>query len=138
MPVDKSPRMLSCAPHKIYFTAVGLDAVEVLEIATGKLDAPIASGGSPHDVRASADGKFELVVSQTAGDLEFIDAATDLVVGKVSTGKLAHWITPLAGGTGAYVTNEGDNNVVTVDYATKLVTGTIPIGNAPRKMALQP
>jgi YVTN family beta-propeller protein len=138
MPVDKSPRMLSCASNKIYFSAVGLDAVEVLDVETGKLGTPITSGGSPHDVRASADGKFELVVSQTAGDLEFIDVAKGTVVGNVPTGKLAHWITPFDEGTGAYVTNEGDNNVVTVDYASRRVIDTIAIGNGPRKMALQP
>jgi len=138
LPVDKSPRMLSCTPEKVYFTAVGLDAVEVLDVDSGMLATPIASGGSPHDVRATADGKYELIVSQTAGDLELIDSSTDAVVGKVPTGKLAHWITPLVGGTSAYVTNEGDNNVVLVDYASQRVTDTIPIGNGPRKMALQP
>lgn len=138
MPVDKSPRMLSCTQNTIYFTAVGLDAVEMLDVATGKLGTPITSGGSPHDVRASADGKYELVVSQTAGDLEFIDPTSDSVVANVPTGKLAHWITEFNDGSGAYITNEGDNNVVTVDFATRTVTGTIPIGNAPRKMALQP
>jgi YVTN family beta-propeller protein len=138
MPVDKSPRMLSCSSGKVYFTAVGLDAVEVLDVATGKLATPITSGGSPHDVRSSADGKFELVVSQTAGDLEFIDVSSAAVVDKVATGKLAHWITPFADGTGAYVTNEGDNNVVAVDFASKRVTNTIAIGSGPRKMALQP
>ena len=138
MPVDKSPRMLSCTANKIYFTAVGLDAVEVLDPVTGKLATPITSGGSPHDVRATADGKFELAVSQTAGDLEFIDSASDLVVGTVPTGKLAHWITFFGDGSGVYVTDEGDNNVVTVDLASRTVTKTIAIGNAPRKMAIQP
>ncbi len=137
-PVDKSPRMLSCTPAKIYFTGVGLDAVEVMDPATGELATPIATGGSPHDVRATPDGKLELVVSQTAGDLELIDTATDMVAGTVATGKMAHWITLLPGGASAYVTNEGDNNVVTVDLATRAVTSTIAIGKGPRKMALQP
>jgi YVTN family beta-propeller protein len=137
-PVDKSPRMLSCTPGTIYFTAVGLDAVEVMEPTTGSLGDPIASGGSPHDVRATPDGKFELVVSQTAGDLEFIDVQSRSVIAQVPTGKLAHWITLFADGTGAYVTNEGDNNVVTVDLGQRRVTSTIAIGNGPRKMALQP
>lgn len=138
LPVDKAPRMLSCASGRIYFTAVGLDAVEVLDLATGKLAPAITSGGSPHDVRATADGKLELVVSQTAGDLELIDVISAAVVGKVPTGKLAHWITLFADGSGAYVTNEGDNNVVAVDLSSRQVTTTIPIGSAPRKMALQP
>ena len=137
-PVDKSPRMLSCTRTKIYFTAVGLDAVEMLDPTTGTLGTTIAVGGSPHDVRATPDGKFELVVSQTVGDLEFVDVATDTVTMAVPTGKLAHWITLFSEGTGAYITNEGDNNVVTVDLTTQRVVDTIAIGNAPRKMAIQP
>jgi len=137
-PVDKSPRMLSCASKGIYFTAVGLDAVELMDSSTGSLASPIASGGSPHDVRPTPNGKFELVVSQTAGDLEFIDVAVSSVVASVPTGKLAHWITLSSDGTSAYVTNEGDNNVVIVDLDQRQVTRTIAIGNGPRKMALQP
>ncbi|HET7544969.1 MAG TPA: hypothetical protein VFK05_34120 [Polyangiaceae bacterium] len=137
-PVDKSPRALSCTSNEIYFTVVGLDAVELMDPTTGTLGTPIASGGSPHDLRPTADGKFELVVSQTAGDLELIDRASDTVATSVPTGKLAHWITLFSDGTGAYVTNEGDNNVVAVDLASKRVIDTIAIGNAPRKMALQP
>jgi YVTN family beta-propeller protein len=137
-PLDYSPRMLSCTPNAIYFTAVGLDALEMMNPTTGSLGTPIASGGSPHDVRSTADGRFELVVSQTAGDLEFIDIDKDTVTASVLTGKLAHWITLFSDGTGAYVTNEGDNNVVMVDLTAQRVTGTIAIGNGPRKMALQP
>src|SRR6185369_4757016 len=136
--VDKSPRMLSCAPNAIYFTAVGLDAVESMDPTTGALGTAIASGGSPHDVRATRDGKFELVVSQTAGDLEFIDVTARSVVAAVPTGKLAHWITLSSDGVSAYVTNEGDDNVVIVDLDQRRVTGTIAIGRGPRKMALQP
>ena len=136
--VDKSPRALSCSANEIYFTAVGLDAVEVMDPTTGTLGIPIASGGSPHDVRPTADGKYELVVSQTAGDLEFIDVAAKTVIASVPTGKLAHWITVYPDGSGAYVTNEGDNSVAAVDFASRRVTDTIAIGNAPRKMALQP
>lgn len=136
--VDKSPRMLSCTPQNIYFTAVGLDAVETMEPTSGVLGAPIATAGSPHDVRATPDGKFELVVSQTAGDLEWIDVATSTVVAAVPTGKLAHWITLASDGATAYVTNEGDNDVVVVDLAERRVTATIAIGSGPRKMALQP
>jgi YVTN family beta-propeller protein len=137
-PVDKAPRMLSCTPDKLYFTAVGVDAIEVLDLTTGTLATPIPSGGSPHDVRTSRDGKLELVVSQTLGDLELIDPTRDSVVASVPTGKLAHWITPLNDGTGAYISNEGDDNLVIVDFETRRVTKTISIGKAPRKMALEP
>jgi YVTN family beta-propeller protein len=135
--VDKSPRMLACEPGRVYFTAVGLDGVEVIDLATGMLNAPIPSGGSPHDVRATLDRKFELVVSQTAGDLEFIDPDSKAVVGNVPTGKLPHWITLTPDGAFAYVTNEGEDDIAIVDLVTRRVTNTFAIGDAPRKMALQ-
>jgi YVTN family beta-propeller protein len=135
--VDKAPRALACEADRIYFSAVGLDAVEVLDPNSGTLGTPIASGGSPHDVRAAEAGKTELVVSQNAGDLEFIDVASATVIAHVPTGKLAHWITLNADHTTAYVTNEGDNNVSVVDVAKQVVTDTFDVGKAPRKMALQ-
>jgi YVTN family beta-propeller protein len=136
--VDKSPRMLACESDRIYFTAVGLDAVEVFDPVTGKLEAPIPSAGSPHDVRAAKSGQTELVVSQTAGDLEFIDVPSQSIVARVPTGKLAHWITLSPDSATAYVTNEGDDNVSVVDLEAKQVTSTIKVGKAPRKMAIQP
>jgi YVTN family beta-propeller protein len=136
--VDKAPRALACEADRIYFTVVGLDAVEQLDPDTGALGTPISIGGSPHDVRAQKPGELELVVSQTAGDLEFIDTASALVVAQVPTGKLAHWITLNADRTTAYVTNEGDNNVAVVDLTQRVVSDMIDVGKAPRKMAIQP
>jgi YVTN family beta-propeller protein len=137
--IAKSPRALADAPWgKIYFSAQGDDALEVMDPTTGQVGTPIATGGSPHDTRPTLDTKFELVVSQTAGDLEFIDPNSAAVVAKVATGKMPHWIGLSSDGLSAYVTNEGDNNVVVVDLSAKTVTQTIAIGNAPRKIALQP
>ncbi|HEX5655570.1 MAG TPA: hypothetical protein VFX59_00175, partial [Polyangiales bacterium] len=135
-PVDHAPRMLACE-DEIYFTSIGLDAVEVFDPDTGTLNAPITTGASPHDLRAGAKGT-ELVVSQTAGDLEWIDTASGTVKSRVATGKLAHWITLSADGALAYVTNEGDDNVSVVDLAKATVTATFTVGKAPRKMALRP
>jgi YVTN family beta-propeller protein len=136
--VDKSPRALACEADHIYFTVVGLDAVELLDPNTGALGAAIPSGGSPHDVRAAQPGQTELVVSQTAGDLEFIDVASANVVAHVPTGKLAHWIALSADRKLAYVTNEADGNISVVDLEKRVVTETIAVGKAPRKLALQP
>jgi YVTN family beta-propeller protein len=137
-PVDKSPRMLSLASGKLYFSVVGLAALEVMDPATGVVGTPIPTGGSPHDTRPTRDGKFQLVVSQTVGDLELIDPVTAAVVANVPTGKNPHWIALTTDGARAYVTNEGDNNVSVVDLTTRKVTDTIAIGNAPRKIVVQP
>jgi YVTN family beta-propeller protein len=136
--VDKSPRALACEADRIYFTVVGLDAVEVLDPQTSQLGTPIASGGSPHDLRAAQPGQTELVVSQTAGDLEFIDMSSASVIAHVPTGKLAHWIAVTQDRTAAFVTNEGDDDVSVVDLEQRVVTDTIEVGKAPRKIVLQP
>ncbi|HWE30258.1 MAG TPA: hypothetical protein VHB97_19765 [Polyangia bacterium] len=135
----KSPRALADAPWgKIYFSAQGDDALEVMDPGSGQIGTPIATGGSPHDTRPTLDTKYELVVSQTAGDLELVDPNAGAVVAKVATGKMPHWIGLSSDGLSAYVTNEGDNNLVVVDLNAKTVTQTIAVGNAPRKIALQP
>lgn len=136
--VDKSPRALACDSGRIYFTVVGLDAVEVLDPKSGTLATPIPSGGSPHDLRPAQPGQTELVVSQTAGDLELIDVPGAAVIAQVPTGKLAHWIALTEDRTVAYVTNEGDDSVAVVDLEQRVVTDTIAVGKAPRKIVLQP
>jgi YVTN family beta-propeller protein len=52
-------------------------------------------------------------------------------------GKTPHWSMSSADGRIAYVTNEGSNDVSVVDLASRTVTATIPVGNAPRKIAVQ-
>jgi YVTN family beta-propeller protein len=53
-------------------------------------------------------------------------------------GTLPHWIASTRGDRTAYVTNEGSNHLSVVDLGTMTVTATIPIGNAPRKIVIQP
>jgi len=136
--LDKSPRALTVLDAKLYVTVAGSDSVEVLDATTGTPQAPIATGGSPHDIRPTIDGSLLLTVSQTAGDLELIDPGTQTVAAHIPTGTMPHWIALSGDGTLAYVTNEGDNNLVVVDLATRAVTKTIAVGTDPRKIAVQP
>ena len=140
VPLPHAPRALDYAPGgKVYFTVTGVDGLEVLDPATNTLAAmPIATGGSPHHMLATRDGAFELVVSQTAGDLEFIDVKQAAVVAAVPTGKAPHWIGLSGDGSRAYVTNESDNTVSVVDLAERKVVATLPVGKGPRKIAVQP
>ena len=56
----------------------------------------------------------------------------------ITVGKLPHWIAISSDGRTAYVTDEGSNDVSVVDLGSQKVTATIPVGNAPRKIAVQP
>ncbi|HET6146294.1 MAG TPA: YncE family protein [Polyangia bacterium] len=140
VPLANPPRALDFASAgTVYFTVGGLDVLESLDPVTGQLAAtPIATGGSPHHMIATKDGAFELVVSQTVGDLEYVDATTRAVTAQVPTGMTPHWIARSPDGGRAYVTNEGSNTVSVVDLAQRTVVATIPVGNGPRKIAVQP
>jgi YVTN family beta-propeller protein len=140
VPLTHPPRALDFAPDgDVYFTVSGVDGLESLLPGSQQVEpTPIASGGSPHHMLSTKDGRFELLVSQTAGDLEYVDVTTDSVVAHVATGKAPHWIALDGEGSRAYVTNESDNSVSVVDVARREVTGTIAVGNGPRKIAVQP
>jgi YVTN family beta-propeller protein len=47
-------------------------------------------------------------------------------------------VTLSSDGAIAYVSNEASNDVSVVDLARRAVVATIPVGNAPRKVAVQP
>lgn len=138
VPLGHAPRALDYAPDgKVYFTQAGVDGLALLDPATNQLaPAPIATGGSPHHM--IADGEYELVVSQTAGDLELVDAKTAMVEGRVPTGKAPHWIGLVGDGGRVYVTNESDNSISVIDIGSKQVVTTIAVGKGPRKIAVQP
>ncbi len=123
---------------KLYVTLVGSADVDVLDATSGQKLGAITTDGSPHDVRPTRDGSQVLTVSQTAGELVFIDPATSTLVTHVATGTMPHWIGLPSDGREAYVTNEGDNDVVVVDLATRAVTQTFAVGQAPRKIVVRP
>ena len=58
--------------------------------------------------------------------------------GVVGVGKTPHWVAASSDGRLAYVANEGSGDVSVVDIETRAVLATIPVGQAPRKIAVQP
>ncbi len=138
VPLDKTPRALSVSPdgRDLYFTLAGSDAVQVLDTATNAIVHRVPVGASPH--LPLADAREVLVVSQGPGTLSLIDPATEKVSGIVKVGTLPHWIAPARGGHSAWVTDEGSNDVSVVDLDSMTVVATIPVGNAPRKIVVQP
>jgi len=58
-------------------------------------------------------------------------------MGTVKVGQAPHWIATSGDGRIAYVTNEGSGDLSIVSLADRRVVATIPVGNAPRKIAVQ-
>ncbi|HTQ06763.1 MAG TPA: YncE family protein, partial [Polyangiaceae bacterium] len=90
--LEAAPRALAELHGVLFATLTGSADVAVLDAASGKRTGSVTTGGSPHDVRPTVDGSAILTVSQTAGELEFIDPAALSLVGSVPTGTEPHWI----------------------------------------------
>jgi YVTN family beta-propeller protein len=139
VPLEKTPRdgEFSYDGKMFYFTQAGVNSVAVLDPASDKIVAEIPTGVSPHFVGYPRNSAFGMVVVQGPGELLLFDPAKNTPVRSVAVGKQPHWATASSDGKKAYVTNEGSNDVTFVDLATGQ-TNTIAIGNAPRKVVVQP
>ena len=71
------------------------------------------------------------------GEIQLFDPATNAPLRTIAVGKQPHWMSATADGKQIYVTNEGGNDVTVVDLASGK-TSTIAVGNAPRKVVVQP
>lgn len=137
--LDKPPRDLEFGHDgkALYFTKAGVNAVEVLEPASDKIAAEIPTGASPHYANYFRGTTLGMVVVQGPGELLLFDPTTNTPVRRIGVGKQPHWLTVLGDGKTAYVTNEGSNDVSVVNLASGK-TATIAVGNAPRKVVVQP
>jgi YVTN family beta-propeller protein len=141
--LDHSPRALNVAPDgaDLVYTLAGVDALQVEDLASGQLAAQVPTGASPHHPLFTPDGKVGLVVSQGPGTLDLFDPATlkpTTPTSSIKVGAMPHWIATTSDSRWAYVTNESSNDVSVVDLQSRSVTTTVPVGNAPRKIVVQP
>jgi YVTN family beta-propeller protein len=120
-----------------YFTQAGVNSVQVLDPASNGIVAQIPTGVSPHFVSRPRGSAFGIIVVQGPGELLLFDPATDQPARSVAVGKQPHWATTSSDGNKAYVTNEGSNDLTVVDLATGQTT-TVAVGDAPRKVVVQP
>lgn len=136
--LDKPPRDPEFAGdgRALYFTRAGLNAVSVLDPATDKIVADIPTGASPHTAKLVPGAKYGTVVVQGPGELLLFDPATNAPVKSIAVGAQPHWMAS-ADGRVFWVTNEGSNTVTVVDTQTGQTTN-VAVGNAPRKVVVQP
>lgn len=137
--LDKPPRDLEFGPggKALYFTEAGVNAVQVLDPSADKIVAEIPTGASPHIAAVFPNAARGVVVVQGPGELLLFDPATNKPAGSIKVGKQPHWVAVTGDGKTAYVPNEGSNDVSVVDLASGK-TSTIAVGNAPRKVVVQP
>jgi YVTN family beta-propeller protein len=137
--LDKVPRALNFSPDgkQLYFTEAGSSAVQVLDPTTNTIVGQIPVGASPHHPLFLGSGRTAVVVVQGPGQLAVVDTASKAVTA-VPVGQQPHWIAVSSDGGFAYVTDENSNDVSVVSIDNKKVIATIAIGDAPRKIVIQP
>ena len=134
---DKPPRdpEFSADGKFLYVTAAGINALRVIDAASDRQVAEIATGPSPHLGKWFAGAAVGAIVVQGPGELLLFDPASQAALRSVAVGKQPHWMA--SDGKTVWVTNEGSNDVSAVDLASGKTT-TIAVGNAPRKIVVQP
>ena len=90
---------------------------------------------SPHLGKWFAGAAVGTIVVQGPGELQLFDPTSQAPLRSVAVGKQPHWMA--SDGKTVWVTNEGSNDVTAVDLASGR-TSTIAVGNAPRKIVVQP
>jgi YVTN family beta-propeller protein len=135
--LDKPPRdpEFSHDGKFLYVTAAGVNALRVIDPGNDQPIGEIATGASPHLGKWFAGAPVGTIVVQGPGELLTFDPASRAPGRAFPVGKQPHWMA--SDGKTVWVTNEGSNDVSAVDLASGKTT-TIAVGNAPRKIVVQP
>jgi YVTN family beta-propeller protein len=136
--LEKTPRGLEFGPNGkyLYITQAGVESVVVVDPANNKIVTEIPVGISPHYANFTADGKRGLTAVQGPSLLAIFNPQTNSLEKSIKVGSRPHWVAGGPGGKTALTTNEDSNDVSVVDLESGAVT-QIPVGNAPRKIAVQ-
>jgi len=133
--LEQPPRDPEFSPDGglLYFTRAGVNALRVID-SSDRVVADIPTGASPH-MGKSFGASLGAVVVQGPSELLLFDPARNTALRAVAVGKQPHWMA--SDGKTAWVTGEGSNDLTVVDLASGS-TRTVAVGNAPRKVVVQP
>ena len=134
--LEQAPRdpEFSADGKLLYLTRAGVNALRVFDATSDRVVADIPTGASPH-LGKSLAAAVGAVVVQGPGELLVFDPSRNAAVRSIAVGKQPHWMA--SDGRTVWVTNEGSNDVTVVDLASGS-TKAIAVGNAPRKVVVQP
>lgn len=137
--VAKVPRDLEYRfdGRALYFTMAGENAVQVLDPASERVTATIATAASPHLAALYRGAPNGLVVVQGPGEVLRFDPDTNRPGQAIRVGEQPHWMAPFDEGRAVAVTNEGSNTLSLIDLASGTVR-SVAVGQAPRKVVTTP
>jgi len=88
-------------------------------------------GGSPVDVKLSADGSVFYVANQDRGGVSIVDPRAMKEIGFIPTGPGAHGFCVSRDGTELYVSNRLGGTISVIRFATNRVVATWRVGGSP-------
>ncbi len=136
IPLDKQPRDLEFgADGKVYFTEMGVNAVQVLDPGPDKLVGQVPTGESPHYANVFKGMDVGVAVVQGPGELLLFDPAALKPTRSIKVGAKPHWAAASADGKTVFVTGEASGDLTMVDVASGKTT-KILVGHQPRKVAV--
>jgi YVTN family beta-propeller protein len=121
-----------------YVTSAEQNAVDIIDLAKGRVVARIATAKMPHGLRASPDGR-EIYVAGTGGDaVSVLDPIGRKELARVAVGRAPVQVAFLPAGDRVYVSLRDDNAVAVIDTRTRRVQSTVPVGISPIQLFATP
>jgi YVTN family beta-propeller protein len=127
---------LATAQSEAYVAANAIDALAVVDTATGAVSTSVAVGDMPAHVAFSADGARAYVTNTGSDSISVVDTASNSVVATIAVGDAPGTSVPTPDGQRLYVSTAG--GVQLVDLQTNSVLQTIATGGSSGFLAIAP
>jgi serine/threonine-protein kinase len=122
----------------VHDAGAGVNAVVVLDVASGTVVDAIPTGRGPFPAAVSADGERVYVPVSLGGHLDVLDGRTGALLDEIDTTPNPRTVVLDADGRLAYTADPVASVVSVLDVATGDVAATVPVGSGPHALAASP
>jgi PQQ-dependent catabolism-associated beta-propeller protein len=140
IPTSNRPRDMKFGDdHRLLYVACGDDdVIDVIDVATLKVDDHIPTGPSPEMFQFSRDEKALYVSNEEGSSVQEISIADKIIEHEIPTGAEPEGLAVSADGKTLYATSEVTDMVHVIDTQAGVVTDNIIVGTRPRRFLLLP
>jgi YVTN family beta-propeller protein len=112
----------------------------VIDTRTNKVTRQIMTGGFPHSVTFSPDGRTVYMTDATPGAsrLFVLDRTTGAIRARIPIGTGSAMVVASGDGRRVYVTGQSGSVLTVIDAATRRVVTRVPVGRGPHGLAFTP
>jgi DNA-binding beta-propeller fold protein YncE len=135
--VGRQPEAIDTAPdgREVWVGLNGEGAIDIVDVAAGKVKEKLKLGARPYRVRFTSDGRYVLITVPTTGELIVMEASTRRELKRVKVGGSPLGVAFTPDNKTVFISVVEPNAVVRVDLENFAVTGTVDSGNGPDGIA---